>query len=916
MSSRTALFVIDIQNELAISPETRIPHSERILTASTEILKTARSIIDAHRETSRLSPSVIVFVQHEEGPANGGTLIKGTEPWELCFQPRAGVEEEIYVSKTTGDTFKSNRELAPKLRAAGVTDIVAFGLQSEMCVEATCTGALAAGFRVTLLAGAHSTYDNDKEGKMAVELEREVERRLSTRGAKVVGWEKAVKGWVERQRIKGTFKFYSDWALFQTSDPTQDNYSLGIRFDQKGHERPFQKAVIVDIQDGYLNPGDRIVIRLGDRRYGGGGTRAQTFVEKDFRWRFYIDPVGTSRFAPIQPDLSWKIVAGPIHRVQIVSPRVLRPSVPFAVHAHTEDIWGNATSNLQDGSFELKVSNQDLGIVIERQISVSNQGWTNAIFSGLTLDAKGDYTIEVTVKARNETTTASSISHLTVSPDLPVPKALFGDLHVHSDDTVGTESSIYNFSYGREIAALDVLGYTAHEFQITKEHWDATIELIQSLNKPGEFVIFPGTEWCGNSAAGGDHNVVFLADPATHPPEFPFDRHGNVARSFEWSEHGPKDLVPGAWPLDEVYCTYAQEADTHLLIPHVGGRCCNLAWHHPQLEHVVEIGSAWGRFEWLLRDAVRRGWKLGVSANSDEHRGRCGGGVPGTAVFGTRGGLTGIIAPRLERQDVADTLRARHTFATTGQRLVGLVQTADGSALQGDEIQVLKQETLELDYHFLGEKGFSSIEAFDTSGLLWRRHFWSESDAPATILRVTWGGARLYDRYREAVWNGTITVSEESTVQDVLPFGGLEDNVEDYARTRGKHSVEFSSKTSGDLDSVHVNLQGDTPRTIRVAGSLGGYVKVGDVVAGNPHKAQPTFQLEASWEEIQCPDGKLIEILGGAELFVRVEAIPRVELPQRIQFEHHSVVKTLDRARSTLLGESGVEKRWSPVLFL
>ena len=105
-----------------------------------------------------------------------------------------------------------------------------------------------------------------------------------------------------------------DWALFQTSDPTEDNYisteyvpnrlfpgqapatvqSLGIRFDQKGHERPFQKAVIVDIHDGYLNPGDRVLIRLGDRRFGSRGTRAQTFVEKNFRWRFYIDPVGTS----------------------------------------------------------------------------------------------------------------------------------------------------------------------------------------------------------------------------------------------------------------------------------------------------------------------------------------------------------------------------------------------------------------------------------------------------------------------------------------------------------------------------------------------------------------------------------------------------------------------------------------------
>lgn len=102
--------------------------------------------------------------------------------------------------------------------------------------------------------------------------------------------------------------------MFQTSDRAKDNYvsakyepcvllpgqtpatvqGLGVRFDQKGHERPYQKAIIVDIIDGYLNPGDKIVIRLGDHRYGAKGTRAQTYVESDFRWRSYIDPVGTS----------------------------------------------------------------------------------------------------------------------------------------------------------------------------------------------------------------------------------------------------------------------------------------------------------------------------------------------------------------------------------------------------------------------------------------------------------------------------------------------------------------------------------------------------------------------------------------------------------------------------------------------
>lgn len=569
-----------------------------------------------------------------------------------------------------------------------------------------------------------------------------------------------------------------------------------------------------------------------------------------------------------------------------MSPRLLRPNVPFAIHTHAEDLWGNVTSDLPQHLFNLKILTEDSTAVIDKELSVTPPGWTNAVFSDLILEADGDYKVQVTLKAQDGTAFAfaTSNSHLSVSSDISVPKILFGDLHVHSDDTVGTESSSYNFSYGREIAGLDVLGYTANDFQITKDRWDATTELIRSLNEPGKFVIFPGTEWCGNSAAGGDHNVIFLGDTESLPPEFPFDRHGNVARSFEWSEYGPKDLVPGAWPLDEVYSTYARDADSHLLIPHVGGRRCNLSWHHPKLERLVEIGSAWGQFEWLLRDAVRRGWRLGVCANSDEHRGRCGGGVPGTAVFGTRGGLTGILASRLQRQDVASCLRDRQTFATTGQRLVGLVSTKDGSAMQGNEVQVPRRESMVLNYHFLGEKGFSSIEAFDGTGLIWSRQFWTESAAPAKVLRVTWGGARLYDRYREAIWNGQITLSDDARPERIFPFGGFEDNPEDYARVNDSHNVEFSSKTSGDLDGVNIILQDDRkPSTVTVSGSIGGYVKVGDALAGNPHKPQPTFTIEASWDEAVKPGGRVIEIRGGAELFVRIEAIPDVELPRRVQ---------------------------------
>ena len=85
------------------------------------------------------------------------------------------------------------------LKTRGVSDIVAFGIQSECCVESTCRGAREEGFNVTLLSGAHSTYD--VEGKSAEEIEAEVEERLREVGVKIESWEDIVpRGWFGKTR--------------------------------------------------------------------------------------------------------------------------------------------------------------------------------------------------------------------------------------------------------------------------------------------------------------------------------------------------------------------------------------------------------------------------------------------------------------------------------------------------------------------------------------------------------------------------------------------------------------------------------------------------------------------------------------------------------------------------------------------
>ncbi|RMJ17240.1 hypothetical protein CDV36_003049 [Fusarium kuroshium] len=88
----SALFVIDIQHDLARDPKTEIPHAARIRDAGEVILSAARGI-------SRKSP-LIVFVQHEEPPEEG-PLVKGSEPWKLVFDSQTNNSREILVPKTT-----------------------------------------------------------------------------------------------------------------------------------------------------------------------------------------------------------------------------------------------------------------------------------------------------------------------------------------------------------------------------------------------------------------------------------------------------------------------------------------------------------------------------------------------------------------------------------------------------------------------------------------------------------------------------------------------------------------------------------------------------------------------------------------------------------------------------------------------
>lgn len=100
---RSALFVIDIQKDLASDPKTQIPHAERIRRAGTDILSAVRGI-----ETN--PKPIIVFVQHEESP-DSGPLVKGSDPWKLVFENDPSKTNERLVSKNQRMNCRQSHKL-------------------------------------------------------------------------------------------------------------------------------------------------------------------------------------------------------------------------------------------------------------------------------------------------------------------------------------------------------------------------------------------------------------------------------------------------------------------------------------------------------------------------------------------------------------------------------------------------------------------------------------------------------------------------------------------------------------------------------------------------------------------------------------------------------------------------------------
>ena len=235
-------------------------------------------------------------------------------------------------------------------------------------------------------------------------------------------------------------------------------------------------------------------------------------------------------------------------------------------------------------------------------------------------------------------------------------KNYWGDLHGQSEETLGTNSATDYFAFGRDLAFLDACAHQGNDFQMTDTCWKDLNKITAQFNEEGKFVTLPGYEWSGNTALGGDRNVFFPVEGRT------------MRRSSHALIEDQSDLDTDCHTVNELFEAFSQNEEWDVIcFAHCGGRYADISIAHDgRFEKSVEVHSAWGTFEWLVQDAFKNGYRVGIIGNSDGHKGRPGASYPGAGWFGAVGGLTCFLMPDLTRRSLINCINSRHHYATTG----------------------------------------------------------------------------------------------------------------------------------------------------------------------------------------------------------------------------------------------------------
>jgi hypothetical protein len=386
-------------------------------------------------------------------------------------------------------------------------------------------------------------------------------------------------------------------------------------------------------------------------------------------------------------------------------------------------------------------------------------------------------------------------------PDGAKHRLFWGDLHNHCEVGYGVGS------LGRAIenarGHLDFFAFTGHAawhdmpkmpgdrhmkwvrgFKVQADHWPKTRTLLREATSD-DFVAFLGYEW--HSSRFGDYCMIFPDDQ----PELFLPDH--VEKLLDFAEAKGALAVP------------------HHVAYERGWRGANFDHFRPTASPIVEIFSEHGLSESAaapfpyirhsmsgrstantIERQLHKGLRFGFVASSDSHRG-----YPGA--YGE--GVLGVWARELSAASLFEAMRARRTYAATGDRIV--LDVALNGRPMGSALEAVADR--EIDVHVRGEDAIAMVELV-RNGRVIDRHFPDDhADRPLKLpgrakcrIQYGWGPWAALDLGHTCLWEMVIRI-DGGRFRRVIPCfqsAPFEEELRDRLRAVSPTEIRLRSYTS------------------------------------------------------------------------------------------------------------------------
>lgn len=602
-------------------------------------------------------------------------------------------------------------------------------------------------------------------------------------------------------RLRVVWRWPYDWGELQTLYPNGEAYleassnRRDVRLRASYHFRNdlilWNHGIQMEVIEGRLEEGDRAEFRCGGSSSDALRWRASMIITPEAEFLFLIDPEGSDQWLQLPAVPSFPIVAGTPVRMVVLAPSQGNPHEDLPVTVRVEDPWGNPIRR-PDREPQLALASP-AGILDITPRPTTDQP---AYHFTIRFHESGTHALTATLPGTDLNAVSNPIR---IAGSHPRHRIFWGDLHAGQGEIgCGIGSVEHHFDFARHVAGLQFATHQANDHHVTRDMWQTVRRQSEAAHEDGVFVVYPGSEWSADTLLGGDRNIAYLEDEPT------------LRRSGRFFTEDGADLETDLTTANELL--EALKDEPILINLHAGGRPTNLDFHELQIERLVEIHSTHGTAEWFFFDALRRGYRVGVTAGSDGVSGRPGADHPGPRqIRNLPSGITAVYATALTREKLWEALHARRTYATTGERIL-LDVTIDGH-LMGSEFDTDRPPRIELSVE--GTQAIEKIDLLCGTEIL---NSWSPTpfEADERSLRILWGGtqSRGSAPAQRVVWDGEL-ILEGGKVRhfEAVGFCSPDDSIEQTDDSR----IRWNSVTAGNRAGVILHLEGGGSALCRFA---------------------------------------------------------------------------------------------------